>query len=102
MDGYDRVIPGHGAVTDRDGIRRFQAFLKELWQQVSAAAAANQTLEQTLHSVKLTQDAGYETIAVPFVLRLDRDFVVKRAWQEATGSVLPTGPAANDAEGNRQ
>ena len=102
MDGYDRVIPGHGAVTDREGIRRFQSFLKELWAQASAAAAAKQTLEETLRSVKLTQDAGYETIAIPFVLRLDRDFVVKRAWQEATGSVVPTGPAANDAEGNRQ
>ena len=102
MDGYDRVIPGHGAVTDRDGIRRFQSFLKELWAQASAAAAANQTLDETLRSVKLTQDAGYATIAVPFVLRLDRDFVVKRAWQEATGSVVPTGPAANDAGGNRQ
>jgi len=102
MDGYDRVIPGHGAVTDREGIRRFQSFLKELWAQASAAAAAKQTLEETVRSVNLTQDAGYETIAIPFVLRLDRDFVVKRAWQEATGSVVAAGPAANDAEGNRQ
>jgi glyoxylase-like metal-dependent hydrolase (beta-lactamase superfamily II) len=102
MDGYDRVIPGHGAVTDREGIRRFQSFLKELWAQASAAAAAKQTLEETLRSVKLTQDAGYTTFTVPFVVRIDRDFVVKRAWQEATGTVVPTGPAANDAEGNRQ
>ena len=101
LDGYDRVIPGHGAVSDRDGVRQFQAFLKELWEKTSAAAQAGETLEQTLRSVKLTEDAGYEAIAVPLVLRLDRDFVVKRAWQEATGTVLPAGPAANDAVGNR-
>ena len=102
LDGYDRVIPGHGPVTDRDGIRQFQAFLKELWEQTSAAVQAGQTLEQTLRSVKLTEDAGYEAIAVPLVVRIDRDFVVKRAWQEATGTVLPSGPAANDAMGTRQ
>lgn len=102
MDGYDRVIPGHGPVTDRDGIRQFQSFLRELWDKTSVEARAGKTLEETLRSVKLTQDAGYEAIAVPLVLRLDRDFVVKRAWQEATGNVVPMGPAANDAEGNRQ
>jgi glyoxylase-like metal-dependent hydrolase (beta-lactamase superfamily II) len=99
LDGYDRVIPGHGRVTDRDGIRQFQSFLKELWEKTNAAVQAGQTLEQTLRSVQLTEDAGYEAIAVPFVLRLDRDFVVKRAWQEATGTVLPSGPAAKDAVG---
>jgi glyoxylase-like metal-dependent hydrolase (beta-lactamase superfamily II) len=102
MDGYERVIPGHGAVTDRDGIRQFQSFLRELWDKTSAPARAGKTLEETLRSVQLTQDAGYEAIAVPLVLRLDRDFVVKRAWQEATGNVVPSGPAAHDAEGNRQ
>ena len=24
-------------------------------------------------------------MAIPFVLRLDRDFVVRRAWEESTG-----------------
>lgn len=101
MDGYDRVIPGHGAVTDREGVRQFQSFLKELWQQVSSAVRENQSLDETLRSVQLTQDAGYEAIAVPLVLRLDRDFVVKRAWQEATGTVVPSGPAAQHGEGQQ-
>jgi len=101
MDGYDRVIPGHGAVTDREGVRQFQSFLKELWQQVSAAVREKKGLDETLRSVQLTQDAGYEVIAVPLVMRLDRDFVVKRAWQEATRSVVPSGPAAQNGEGQQ-
>jgi hypothetical protein len=36
--------------------------------------------------VKLTQDAGFEVIAIPFVTRLDRDFVVRRAYEEASGA----------------
>jgi hypothetical protein len=101
LDGYDRVIPGHGAVTDREGVRQFQSFLKEVWEQVSAAVRRNEGLDETLRSVQLTQDAGYEAIAVPLVLRLDRDSVVKRAWQEATGAVVPRGPAAQHGEGQQ-
>jgi len=101
MDGYDRVIPGHGAVTDREGVRQFQSFLREVWEQVSGAVREDKDLEETLRSVQLTQDAGYEAIAVPLVLRLDRDFVVKRAWQEATGTVVPSGPAAQHGEGQQ-
>ena len=37
--------------------------------------------------MRLTEDAGYETVAVPGIVRLDRDFVVRRAWEEATGTV---------------
>ena len=28
-----------------------------------------------------------EDIAIPFFMRLDREFVIRRAWEEATGSV---------------
>jgi hypothetical protein len=34
----------------------------------------------------LDADAGYDVMAIPFVMRLDRDFVIGRAWQEATGN----------------
>jgi glyoxylase-like metal-dependent hydrolase (beta-lactamase superfamily II) len=97
IDGYDQVIPGHGPVSDRDGIRAFQAFLRELWEQASAAAAAGKSLEETLASVRLTTDAGFEPIRVPLVLNLDQPFVIRRAWEEATGTVRPQGPAAQDA-----
>jgi glyoxylase-like metal-dependent hydrolase (beta-lactamase superfamily II) len=84
---FDRVIPGHGAVTDRSGIQQFQRFLRELWSQVDAAARSGKSLEDTLASVHLTEDAGYQTIGVPGVFRFDRDFIVRRAWEEATGAV---------------
>jgi glyoxylase-like metal-dependent hydrolase (beta-lactamase superfamily II) len=81
---FDRVIPGHGAPTDRAGIVRFQAFLRELWQVGEEAARAGRSLEETLRTARLETDAGFEPISVPLVFRLDRDFVVRRAWEEAT------------------
>ena len=84
---FDRVIPGHGPSTDRAGIRAFQDFLRELWQVASESAAAGLSLEETVAQAKLTTDAGYHVIGVPFVFRLDRDFVVRRAFEEATGAV---------------
>jgi glyoxylase-like metal-dependent hydrolase (beta-lactamase superfamily II) len=101
MDGYDRVIPGHGALTDREGIRQFQSFLKELWQQVSTAVREKKGLDETLRSVQLTQDAGYQAIAVPLLMRRDRNSVVTTAWQEATGAIVPQGPAAQHEEGQQ-
>jgi glyoxylase-like metal-dependent hydrolase (beta-lactamase superfamily II) len=81
---FDRVIPGHGPLTDRSGIARFREFLVELWDMARDAAERGLTLDRTLESVELTKNAGMEAIAVPFILRLDRDFVVRRAWEEAT------------------
>ena len=86
---FDRVIPGHGPVTDREGIRAFQAFLRELWEVGQQAARENLSLERTLEVARLATDEGFDVIEVPGVFRLDRDFVVKRAWQEATGTVVP-------------
>ena len=102
LDGYDHVIPGHGPVADRDGVRQFQRFLRELWSQTEAAARAGKSLEETLASVRLTEDAGYEVISMPFVFSLDRDFVVKRAWEEATGRVTKRVGLDLPAEGGRQ
>jgi len=31
-------------------------------------------------------------MSVPFVMRLDRDFAIQRAWQEATGAVKADAP----------
>jgi glyoxylase-like metal-dependent hydrolase (beta-lactamase superfamily II) len=86
---FDRIIPGHGPVTDHAGLRAYQQFLADLWSQASAAVAAGKTLQQTLESVDLQHDAGFGIIAVPLVFRLDRDFVVGRAWEEASGAVEP-------------
>jgi glyoxylase-like metal-dependent hydrolase (beta-lactamase superfamily II) len=84
---FDTVIPGHGPVTDRDGLREFQHFIRQLAELGAQAARAGLSLEETQARALLDADAGYEVIAIPFVLRLDREFVIRRAWEEATGSV---------------
>lgn len=84
---FDKVIPGHGRLTNREGIARFRGFLVDLWAQASDAARRGLSLEQTLNDVRLTANTGMEVLEFPFVLRLDRDFVVRRAWEEATGAV---------------
>ncbi len=86
---FDRVIPGHGPVTDREGIRAFQGFLRELWEVGQQAARESLSLERTLEVARLGSDEGFAVIGIPGVFRLDRDFVVTRAWQEATGAVEP-------------
>jgi len=90
----DLIIPGHGPVSDKDGLRRFQGFLRELWAVGQEAAREKRSLSATLRSAQLPSAEGMETIAVPFVFRFDRDFVVRRAWEEATGTVRPDGKAA--------
>jgi len=84
--GFDRVIPGHGATTDRDGIRQFQDFMRQLGEIGVAAAAAGSSLEDTLATDKLTADAGYEPIRFFVSIGLDRPFVLRRTWEEATGN----------------
>jgi glyoxylase-like metal-dependent hydrolase (beta-lactamase superfamily II) len=99
IGGFDQVIPGHGEVTDRAGIEQFQRFLREVWAQVEPLAAAGKSLAETRAAVRLSEDAGYQAIRIPGIVQLDRDFVVRRAWEEATGSVerragagAPPGP----------
>jgi len=83
------VIPGHGAVTDRDGLIAFQSFIRELAAVAADAAAAGKSLEETLASANLREDEGYEAMSIPFVMNRDRDYVIRRAWEEATGAVKP-------------
>jgi glyoxylase-like metal-dependent hydrolase (beta-lactamase superfamily II) len=87
LDGYDKVIPGHGAVSDREGLRRFQSFLKEVWEKTEAAAREKKSLEETVRTTTLASDAGFSALGIPGLFRLDRTSVVTRAWQEATGTV---------------
>jgi glyoxylase-like metal-dependent hydrolase (beta-lactamase superfamily II) len=83
---FDHVIPGHGPVTDRAGLVAFQGFIRELAAVGEEAARSGRSLADTQQQAALTSDAGYEVMAIPLVMRLDRDFVVKRAWEEATGN----------------
>lgn len=83
---FDRVIPGHGPVTDREGLRAFQRFLREVWSLAEQGAREGKSLAETQALPGLTADAGYQAIGVPLVFRIDRDFVIRRAWEEATGA----------------
>ncbi|XOV85187.1 MAG: MBL fold metallo-hydrolase [bacterium] len=85
---FDRVIPGHGATTDRHAIRAFQRFLQQLADIGERAAAENWTLEQVRSTTALTEDAGYEPIEFIVSIGLDRGFVLQRAWEEATGQFV--------------
>ena len=91
--GFDTVVPGHGAVTDRSGIRAFQAFLRELWAIGEEAARSGRSREETIERAQLTTDAGYGVIEVPLLFRLDKDYAVGVVWDEATGA--PAGPTGD-------
>ena len=83
---FDHVIPGHGALTDAAGMRQFQTFIRELATLGAYAASINGTLTDTLVNGLLTSDAGYVPISFGPLLSLDRNFVIQRSWEEATGN----------------
>ncbi len=87
---FAAAIPGHGKVTDREGLLAFQRFLQEVWQVAERAAREGRSLAETQATAGLRTDAGYAPISIPFLIKLDREFVIRRAWEEATGAVRPT------------
>jgi cyclase len=90
---FDRVIPGHGATTDRDGIRQFQSFVTQLSEIGQQAATQGWSLEEVRATDALTTDAGYVPIEFIVSLGLDRGFVLQRAWEEASGNFERLNPA---------
>ncbi len=84
---FDQVIPGHGPVTDREGLRAFQSFMRELAEAGEQASREGWSLEEMEERADVDADAGYEVVSIPLVMRLDRQFVLRRTWEEATGHV---------------
>lgn len=81
------VIPGHGATTDRLGIQEFQRFMGQLARIGRAAAADDTSLEQVLESNSFTADKNFTALRFAGIsLGLNREFVLRRAWEEATGN----------------
>jgi glyoxylase-like metal-dependent hydrolase (beta-lactamase superfamily II) len=99
--GFDQVIPGHGPVTDRAGLLEFQRFIAELAEFASESAAAGRSLEETLAAADLEHDGGFETVSIPFLFKFDRDFAIRRAWEEASGVVQPVELSTPESPGNR-
>jgi len=86
---FQGVIPGHGPYSDRQGMRQFQRFMAQLAGIAADAAAANVPLEEFVKTDALTEDATYAPIRMVVPIGLDREFVLTRAWEEATGAVGP-------------
>lgn len=83
-----QIIPGHGELSDRAGLLQFQAFMEELAQVGQDAMVTGKSLEDTIAEAALTLDDGYSSpLEIPFLPSLGREFVIARAWEEATGRI---------------
>jgi cyclase len=77
---FDTVIPGHGPVSDRAGLKRFGDFMDALWTQTKTIRDRGGTLENAQQLVQLDQFGLRPLWWFPV---LNREFVVRRAWEEA-------------------
>jgi glyoxylase-like metal-dependent hydrolase (beta-lactamase superfamily II) len=80
---FDRVIPGHGPFADRAALERFQEFLRSLWMQTRAVVEAGGSLEEAERKVDLS---GFGLRPILFAPYLNRRFVIRRAFEEATAA----------------
>lgn len=80
---FDRVIPGHGEVSDPAGLRQFQDFIEQLAALGTAAIEDGVPREIFQETDALIEDAGYSEIRMLVPVGLDREFVLGRAWEEA-------------------
>ncbi len=78
---FDTVIPGHGPVSDREGFLRFRAFMERLWTQTKEVVDGGGSLDDALRGVNVDSFGLRPLWFVPY---LNRSFVIRRAWQEAT------------------
>ena len=98
---FDRVIPGHGPVTDRAGLLEFKRFIAELAEFASESVATGKSLEETLAAAAdLEHDEHFEEFLFLYFFRFDRDFAIRRAWEEASGTVQPVELSAPAQSGN--
>ncbi len=79
---FDRVIPGHGELSDRAGLQQFQQFLRVLWTETKAVVDHGGTLADAQRQVDLSR---FEMSRLWFAPNLNHEFVVRRAYEEASG-----------------
>ncbi len=82
---FKHVIPGHGALSDRAGLQQFQRFMRQLAAVGADAKAKGLSLHDTQRDAHLTEDAGYQATEVPLLMSINRNSVIRGAWEEATG-----------------
>jgi cyclase len=78
---FDRVIPGHGSVSDRAGLERFRDFLRSLWTQTEAVVARGGSMADARRDVDLDR---FGLTPLWFAPYLTRRFVIGRAFEEAS------------------
>jgi cyclase len=84
---FETVVPGHGLITDRLGMRDFQRFMGQLATIGQMAVIDETPLEEALNSDQLNADKGYTEVTLAGIsIGLNREFVLRRAWQESTGN----------------
>ena len=84
---FETVVPGHGLITDRLGMRDFQRFMGQLATIGQMAVIDETPLEEALNSDQLNADNGYTEVTLAGIsIGLNREFVLRRAWQESTGN----------------
>ena len=98
---FNRVVPGHGATTDRLGLREFQRFMSQLAQIGIAAASDEASLQDTLLTSRFSADQHYTPIRVAGIsLGLNREFALRRTWEESTGNFESKNPESKNPESN--
>lgn len=85
---FEQVIPGHGPLTGREDLLQFQSFSRQLAGIGQRAANDGLSLEDTLTSKELTEDEGYGEVHMIIPVGLNREFVLRRSWEEATGGFV--------------
>ncbi len=80
---FDVVIPGHGPAATRFQLERFREFLTTLWSQTAGIHERGGTVED---AIKLVDIERYELSPLWFAPTLNRGFVIRRTWEELTGS----------------
>lgn len=88
---FEHVIPGHGPLADRAAVAQYRDFMRELWSAAESAVAKGQSLDELRRTAALRADAGYQVMSIPFVLRLDREYVLGRAYEEASRAKATSG-----------
>ncbi|MDH5737062.1 MAG: hypothetical protein OEZ23_02075, partial [Gammaproteobacteria bacterium] len=85
---FDSVIPGHGKMATREDLLQFQQFIRQLASVGTKAASEGKSLAAFQESSGLTEDAGYSEVRMIIPVGLNRNFVLKRSWEEANNRYI--------------
>lgn len=89
---FDIIIPGHGPVSGKERLREFRAFLAQLARIAERAVDGGVPVDEFVLTDELTTDREFTEIRMLVPLGLDRPFVLRRAWEEASALKSAQGP----------